>query len=44
MLAGLGDVRLHVQVDPSSCGSVVELDRLSSVAVRDSSTALRKAL
>ena len=29
MLAGLGDVRLHVQVDPSSCGSVVELDRLS---------------
>ena len=29
LLAGLGDVRLHVQVDPSSCGSVVELDRLS---------------
>ncbi len=31
LLAGdLGDVRPHVQVDPSSCGFVVELDRLSS--------------
>ena len=30
MLAGLGDVRLHVKVDPSSCGFVVELNRLSS--------------
>jgi len=43
LLAGLGDVRLHVQVDPSSCGSVVELD-IDLVSVRDSATALRKAL